>query len=400
MKYFIFFLLIFSLSCQSNTSENKLFTTTDNKNVISIKTDAIKHANPFHIDEILDTLFYVFPKTDHEYRIGSYDKIIVAENQIFIMDNTHTMSIFSLDFEGNFNFKISSFGQGPGQYRELRDFTLDKENNLIHILDYGGRAIKKFSSNNGEYIESIRFKSLDEYIAGFEYSNGMYFMAHTNNCGKSEDCFNLTFLDEQLNIQKSFLMMKDNLKRHDYRGEHHFFRNGNKIFYKEVFNDTIYQIDQISNSLKAVYFIDFGKTVLPNEIKYSSKNNNLEYIIDYSIKNDKTWGIYDFHIAENSLFFNYSTPNLKNVYYSLTSDQAISFQNVYSKNPFLLSEPKSSYKDFYINISDAEFIFKITRPFYEKDSLKIRESYPELFSLTKHIKRDDNHILTFYKIKL
>lgn len=400
MKNTLFIFILFCLSCQSKSSENKSSSPTDKSVLVSIQTDDIEYFSPLQIETLIDTLFYVFPKTDAEYRIGSFDKIVVEEDQIFIMDNTYTMSIFSLDFEGNFNFKVAAFGEGPEQYRELRDFTFDKEQKTLHVLDFGGRAIRKYSSVNGEYLESTRFNALDEYIQAFEKGNGNYFMAHANNCGNSKDCHNLTFLDVNLNFQKSFLTMDENLKRHDYRGENHFFRNGDEIFYKEVFNDTIYQIDQFDNNLKAAYFIDFGKAKIPDDIKYSSKNRKLDEIINYSIKNGKTWGIYDFHKAENSLFFNYSTPDLKSVYYDITTDKAVSFHKVYSRNPFLLLTPKSSYKDFYINISEAEFIFKFTRPFYGKDSIELRKAYPEIYNKTLNLNRDDNNILTFYKIKL
>ena len=100
-----FLLLLLVVSCTSENSFNS-YSTLKNGNVL-IDVDNLNYEKSIIIDSIFRLRKIVKLESNEESFIGSYDKLLIEENRVYIMDSSITFSIFVFDFEGNFLFKIS-----------------------------------------------------------------------------------------------------------------------------------------------------------------------------------------------------------------------------------------------------------------------------------------------------
>ena len=325
VQFFIFSLLVL-ISCTEGNSFHSYTTLKDGNFLINI--DDLNFEKSIVIDSIFKIEKIVKLESNEDSFIGSYDKILIEEDRIFILDSSITFSIFVFDFGGNFLFKIFSFGEGPNEYLELRDFTLSPSTNTIDVLDFGGKKVLRFSKQNGEFLEMERLDR-NSYYRSIEKIDGGYVSSHANNCGVLDDCYNVSFLSDDLIVESNSLAMNKHLKNYDFKGDPQFSRNSDRVFFREIFNDTIYEVLPATNQLRAAFSIDFGKFRLPSDFKYSRKNSNLNEALEYSLINNFTLGIKDFFVSENYLYFRYGTPGLREVIVDLSTMKNVSFQRLY-----------------------------------------------------------------------
>jgi len=392
MKNLLFFLFIL-MGCRGENSF-KAYNTLQEGNIL-INIDDLNFQKSMVIDSIFKISKIVKLESNADSFIGSYDKILIEEDRIFIMDSNITFSIFVFDFNGNFLFKISSFGEGPNEYRELRDFTLSSYSNTIDILDFGGRKILRFSKHNGEFLGFDRIET-NSYFRSIEKVEDGYVASHANNCGVLEDCFNLSFLNVDWTVESKSLEMNKFLKGYDFKGDPQFSRNSDRVFFKEIFNDTIYEVEQKSKKLRAAFSIDFGTYRLPSDFKYSRKNSNLNEALQYSMNNNLTLGVKDFFVSEDYLYFRYGVSGLREVIIDLNTMANLSFQRYVTSNFLYDGTICAVFQNQFVKVNSAEEIVSLVKKYYDtKDSLKVREEYSAFYTLAKDIDPGSNGILTF-----
>jgi len=392
------FLLISTIACTHKNSFDAY--QSNKKEMVIIEIDNIPYKREVILDSLFRTSRIIILETSGDNLIGSYDKLMISDNIIYILDKKVTQAIYAFNFDGSFRFKIARLGEGPGEYREIRDFTVASGSDHLELMDFPGGQILKFDKLSGELEADVRLNK-NTYYAAFEKIGNQYITAHANNCGLLEDCFNLSFHDHDFEMLSTHFPIHTDLLKNNYRGEFHFSRNENQILYKEVLNDTIYKIDPIDQQVSAAFAIDFGKYKIPDTFKYSRKNSGLESLIKYGQLNQATWGIHDFYQSSNVLFIRFPLPNLRTLYFDLKSAKGISFDRYKTNNLFYLGDPISAHQDAFISQIPAETIVGILKNnFYTKDSIAVREYYKEFFDKTKHIKNDSNSILVFYEVKI
>ncbi|MDF2156759.1 6-bladed beta-propeller [Algoriphagus sp. CAU 1675] len=363
--------------------------------LINIKVEDLNFRKSIVIDSIFNINKIVKLESNEDSFIGSYDKILIDEDRIFIMDSSISFSIFVFDFSGNFLFKIFSFGEGPDEYLELRDFTLSSANNTIDILDFGGKKILSFSKENGELLD-VKYIDVNTYFRSFERIGNGYIFSHANTCGFIEDCFNVSFWSDDLILESRSFEMNEYLKGYDFKGDPQFSRSYDRVFYKEIFSDTIYEVQQDSKQLRTAFSIDFGKFRLPDDFKYSRKNSNLAEALQYSLNENMTLGIKDFFVSDQYLYFTYGTPGLREVLIDLKTLDNVSFQRYITSNFLYTGTVRAIHKNQLVKVISSEEIISIVSKFYNtKDSLKIRQEYNEFYTLAKDIDSGSNGLITF-----
>jgi hypothetical protein len=69
----------------------------------------------------------VISGTNEDCMIGMIHELQVFDGCIYILDRAITKSLFVFDMEGRFIKKIGCFGNGPGEFIQPVDITLDTE---------------------------------------------------------------------------------------------------------------------------------------------------------------------------------------------------------------------------------------------------------------------------------
>ncbi|GAB2626918.1 6-bladed beta-propeller [Belliella aquatica] len=394
---FIFSVSIFFSCSKSNSFDG--YETLKGGEVL-IKIEDVPFEKLPYADSIMTVEKVVVLESGKETFIGTFDKISIIDDIIYIMDKSITYSIFAFDLEGKFLWKIADLGEGPEEYIELRDFTVSKDSETLDLLDYGGRKIMKFNKKTGELVEKIKldFKS---YASAIEKKDGLYLSSGDNACIKLVQCHNLLFLDQKFKVLSQSNPINPYLENYDYSNFMGFSRNGERVYFTELFNDTIYEVNTGEKKLAAAFVIDFGKYSIPHDMIYSKKNTGYGSLIDFKMNNPVTTGIHDYFVSDSFLFFRYGNPHLQNVIIDLNDNKSLSYNRSLIGNSLLHGEIKATYKNTFVKAISSEMIDKFLKEgFYGKDSLVFRERNPEFFEIIKDMDSSHNGIISFINFNL
>lgn len=214
------------------------------------------------VEEIDYTTLHDIPS----YFLGNIDKIILAEDLIIAGDISIKPGIIIYDLNGNVKGSINHFGEGPGEFTHINDFSYDPIKKLI-ILSMVGKII--YYDLEGNFVKESRtetlyykFISIDdnqilfylpqvsaqEFI-GSGYENGILFLENPE-VKNSKRILHHTFNKET----KTPYMMERDVFQTGISGE---------IAFSHYFNDTIYILDRELRTTRKI-LVDLGEYKLDN----------------------------------------------------------------------------------------------------------------------------------------
>lgn len=367
------------------------------ENLITVELDIIEHENSIQLDQLVKIQKVLELELPDSISILNYDKVLVDDEIIFILDKTRTFSIYAFTNEGEYLYRISNFGEGPNEYREIRDITIDSSNSELSLLDFAGRAIWIYDINDGTLIKELPLKNEINY-SSIEMKDGSLIVSHGNNCGLFDECFNISFLTNH--SDSSFFKIPYNLRSFDLKANQTFSRNGQDVYYAELLNDTIYEILPEEMSISAKFAIDFGSFDLSDEFKYSKANESANDLIQYTLMNRKTIGINQFFVADSILYFNFGTPNLRHVYYNRYSGKSLSFDKFRTSNLLLVGNTFAVHKNQFVTIVSDEILMSLSKSAHSEDSVQFKETNPEMYRIVKDREMGSSLLLVFLKFEL
>jgi hypothetical protein len=229
--------------------------------------------------------------------LGEFTKGIVKENKILVFDNRNR-SLKVFDENGKFLFPVGAKGNGPGEYNDLRDFSLtDKD---IWCLD--DKKINCFDFATGKYKSNIKFetKSLNPTCLLF-YNPDNYYLWESNPYSSSskEPLYRL-------------VQLKSGKQTRSYFKWDHFSVDGVR-FLDAINKSSIlipasgeYEIYKITkDSIFIAFEIDFKDKKIPKaKLPMRSENGNSEYLKSAYYKN-----INNIFETEKYLYFTCTGPN-------------------------------------------------------------------------------------------
>jgi hypothetical protein len=199
--------------------------------------------NPYHelikcdLSDITLDLDTIFLETKRDNLIGLFSSLVYLDKEIIIYKSEEKIIIF--DGKGKYKNQINASGKGPGEYTTILKVFVDKLRNWIHVVDNDGILIYDFE---GGYIKTIKTGFRPAGI--FKNKDGNYIVPVVQNYNEEGR--------EMLNIyDSSFTKISTYMSKNPDKYsnlEQHIFQVGNpygldnKVFYKEPFVDTIYQV--------------------------------------------------------------------------------------------------------------------------------------------------------------
>lgn len=197
------------------------------------------------------TLLTIPLETTPEGLIAAYDKIIVNDSIICIVDLQPVSSIFIYDHKGKFKTKIDKVGRGRGEYIGVSDVNLKGDS--ILVLDRGSRKILYYNTQ-GQFLCERKF---GEYRPiPFIVLDNNHFAFYAGMPGLTKD--NAELIITNLNGEiKSEYISRPNLTRDQgrFRNLNYFCSNKNGIFFIPIFEDKIYQLER--DSIKEIFDFQF-----------------------------------------------------------------------------------------------------------------------------------------------
>ena len=220
----IFIFLTF-LSCSKTESELKTIDILENNN------DEIK------ISDLIDNIEYIPLASDS--LLAYIMKVDYINNNFFVKDNKSKFLRFNE--EGKLINQIGKRGRGPGEYRYASDFAIDPETGKIFIIGGKPEQIMVFSPE-GNFIEALNLSKKHATSIGITEGNLLLF--YFDGAQHNEE--NMELLDTKGNSIKSY-PNKYEFERGrasvQFVGECVMYSLKGKLYFKEIFSDTIFYLD-------------------------------------------------------------------------------------------------------------------------------------------------------------
>lgn len=140
-----------------------------------INIDTLESQGIAFISSYFKSVTPIFLETTDDCLIRYIDAVQVSKDYIFILDRS-SRALYTFNKDGKFMGKIGKVGSGPGEYNNISDFSIDKKNQVVYILDMQKSNIASYDFK-GKYIYSI---PLDNEIRGksghIQFVNGRIYL--------------------------------------------------------------------------------------------------------------------------------------------------------------------------------------------------------------------------------
>ncbi|MFC0878286.1 6-bladed beta-propeller [Saccharicrinis sp. FJH2] len=201
--------------------------------------------------------------------IGEIEKIVMDDSLIYIQDRKSN-SLFVFNLKGKFIFKISSVGNGPGEYIYLRDFYIDNDSRNIFILGAHNKILKYNLS--GKLLNETRLKFMPlKFVAVSPQT--YYFWNNNNSPGQAP----VVRTNSKFEIKESFFTEIERAI-----GSNTIFTLSDKDINLRPFpqkeNDMVYGLTE--SNLYKKYSIDFSSKKLPYNLEGNItelRKSNIDY---------------------------------------------------------------------------------------------------------------------------
>ncbi len=155
------------------------------------------------VNTLFDEFEYISLETTEKSIFGWIDKLIIHNNQFYILDRAKTKKVLVFTLEGKFLRSIGRVGKGPGEYTNLEDFTIAPQSDNVVLLAFPSRVITY--DPTGEFISEKRLSSSVSLWNIASYKSG--YVCSTNHFSppQSKDAFLIYKFDMAFNLQGKLL---------------------------------------------------------------------------------------------------------------------------------------------------------------------------------------------------
>ncbi len=303
MRFIIFLLALTIYSC---TNKKPIDT---NIEKINIDLSAISYAK--NEKEIIHPIKLVKLESSRDAYLNYVNKTLKWKDRYLVLDEK-AKTISQFDKSGHFIRKLNKVGKGEGEYIHITDFNINSDSTSYFILDNRSKKLLQYSFSN-KYLGRISYKRLtypavnyfelltDSITAFYSISNQNRVVIYNHKTN--------TIIAKSAKVP-NFLGPKTPLNHFKTP----FFRIGKKVYYWEMFDKNIYQVN--STGIWPVFSFNFGNKDFLDINKLSSKNS-LRANLNIIQKRDWIYGLNGLSFSNNQLmaYFGY-----KDNYYTIVYD--------------------------------------------------------------------------------
>ena len=330
-----------------------------------------------HLKDYFTSIKYLPLETTDECLIGYSTRYNIIDNYV-LATSLYYCYLFDLN-NGNFIRKIGSIGNGPGEYRNGLGY-YNPFNKSIYFKDWDDSLVKY--SLEGEFLGKIKVPESSTSLESPSFASTFSFLSESKICTffsnlNGAESKRIMIFSESGDIIKIFPNDRI-IKTMGYslfEPDGVFYRNNNKLLFKEKFVDTVYVVSE--KELSPAYIIDQGKYKIAYEERY---NKNLKYQPLSRILENSNYIVLELFIYEERFYTIYDKK--KNIYNSYFARDGF-IDNINNFVPFTPSIVSDN--GAFVGIIEAPEVCEAL------EKLKI-ENNSELAPLLK-VKEEDNPVL-------
>jgi hypothetical protein len=228
-------------------------------------------------DSLIDTVFFKPPhivaletieSEAGSSLIGRIRKIATDDDYIFILDQ-QVMQLLVFDINGKFIKQISKIGQGPEEYVQLINFTLDTVAKQIILLCAIPTKLMYFSYDG----KLLKQENNDMVYMGMVKDNEYLYCENVSNILMKEGDFQFTVKNTKNNTEETVLPQVVDIHNNAYNNGHALTKGRSTINYVRRFDNSIYRLRD--GKVENIYTIDFKRYWAPESLKNEEEPMNV-----------------------------------------------------------------------------------------------------------------------------
>ncbi len=391
-------------------------------NIIDIEAN-LSNYKEVKLSQIINDVTYIPLQSDTSCILGYILSIDFNNENILLTDKNKCLEFSPY---GTFIKQIGKRGKGPKEY--LYAFKVNSFDEHIFISDHNRILVY---DKSGKYITSIKssFTSPVNFNPNWIPLSDSLLICHLRNVmGDQENkAIVINLQSDTIEVFQNFQKFKReklSSRSDDSRAQFYYFSN--ELSYKELFNDTLFRIENFTK-MNPAFIFNLGKYGFPNEYRGLPAKEYIEslsaYIWLYKIYETKSLFIMELSLLDH---YNLSTQKMYNIKGTIRYGQAPVLA-IYEKktgetyfiNPSTIDDkvnPNGIENDFDggmnffpdTQINDSTLLMLI-QPYELKSFLKLEDvknyapKYPEkkkeLEKLANRLDENDNPVLMLVKLK-
>lgn len=304
---FLLILLFPCTSCSKSGNEGKKYT---------VKLDGIKETALTYSD-IINAQTWIVLDSLNECAIGDVAKIEEFNKEYYILDKTLQKCILVFDEHGKYLRRIGKIGQGPGEYTQIYDFTIDKKAGCVAVL----------SGLSKVYMYNLQ----GEFRASKQVSKSLLWSITSNDCGylmssnhntytEGENAYLLYAFDKDFNLEGKWTQVLTERMPTLPLLSSALQTVGSETYFCDVFTNSIYTYNCNADSVSKKYDILFPTPVpehtFANVMDFMNKQKDYDFISEAVINEDNILLCYSHKGNYNLAIINSDGTILKNGRYS------------------------------------------------------------------------------------
>lgn len=251
-KYIIYSLVcVIIISCSESNKKKQETVIVDKLPYYIELESSFDNFKKVNLSEIADSIEYVTIETSPQCLIRYARHIKLTSKFIFISDFE---GLYKFNRKGKFMCKIGRKGNGPGEYINVRTFTIDETNELVFVADNGKKQIEIFNFN-GDFIKSVNLDLDLQDIAIYDNSTFAYSVVCS---GAEVNQYNLMLIDHNTGEVKNKYKDFYNIKGMHFFDFTTLTKHKEQLYFNDTFCDTMFVIDQKRDQIPYCIF-HFGK---------------------------------------------------------------------------------------------------------------------------------------------
>ena len=275
-----------SLVCKNST---ELEQTDSNPRIINI--NQAEWPKYISLRDIADSINAIRLETPAGYEIGKIDKVMLANDTIFVLDRRKSHKLFMFNKTGDFLGCVGSAGQGPGEYAEPTDF--DVNGDTIYILDQYKSKIHKFDRQT-KYISTHSLPFIATGIS-VPVDTVLFFNNVDADNHHLNDLINYSVYRTNQNLEiDGYVFRQEHGEYSNLWIPSNFYRNGSLTYYHPTYSPDVFTINP-DGEVNREYHIDFGKHALPEQYMLRAHQEDLQEAEDGDVYYIFTGHFFDAH---------------------------------------------------------------------------------------------------------
>ncbi len=252
----VFFLVISSCSVNETVEPNVM--------ALEFSHDKISPT----MSEYVDSVSYLVLKENDVNALGNINRLVIDNNLIYAGDyRLKKISVFSID--GEPKFVLDKQGRGPGEYLEIKGFSVLGKN--LYVLDNYNHKVHIYDSFSGKFVKSLKLPAIFDDIEALE--NGGFLLAYSpqkSEIGRSKKLrYRVVVADNKMQIINGYLNYQEQ-EQDAISFQLNFTVYGDKILFASFHKDSYYIFDRKDGRHLRTVSIK-SKTSIPEDLRSDVK---------------------------------------------------------------------------------------------------------------------------------